>query len=1340
MVKIFPFLVVFLLCCIKSYGQFCPNSDFSYLDFTNWEGFTGTNDGSGIGCCPFPGIVPFRHTIITTPMVDPHTCGGLTVPPPGAAVCARLGNDDIGAEAERLVYTFTVNPANPSFIYRYAVVLEDPNHEVEDQPFFSIKVLNALNVPVDLVCGYYEVYSCAGIPGFETCISGDHQVNWKDWTTVGINLSAYAGQLLHIEFTTLDCALGGHFGYAYILAECGALTIDQSFCAGSDSVFLTAPLGFSYLWSTGETTQSITIVNPPLGSSYYCNLTSVTGCGFPLVATISITVLYPDFTFSSDTCSRTVSFTGTSYVNNCNSFTSLWNFGDSSVSNQPDPVHTFPGQGTYNVTLQITTPGGCDSAITKTITIGDVPVALFAAHDTCQGQEMTFLNSSQTQADIIHWSWSFGDGSPPDTTYWDPVHLYTAAGNYSVTLKVTNVNGCTDSVSHNITIYHPPVPDFIISYPVCTGQPATLSFSGTASQGATFGWAFNGGTVLSGGGAGPFSVSWINPGIFPISMTVSDPVCGIDRDTVKFITVEQTPVPEAGNDTAVCLGFSVTLTGSGGNNYTWWPGESLSSATVSNPLAIPLITTTYHLNITENGCTGTDHVVVTVEQLSPVYVSNDTMICYGDSARLQASGGYHYFWSPATGLSATNVPDPVASPLTTTIYQVVIADSMGCQAIRNVKVLVSHPDGVQASFNIYPDHVCQNDIVIVFYNGTLFPNLTFTWNFNGATVISGSGAGPYLIRWPTTGTYNVSLTVSESNCNSDSISQSVTVNSGPIAVACPDDTICQSDNVMLSATGGVSYSWWPNTGLSNPAVSNPIASPFYTITYTVTVDVSGCTDQDQVTVWVLPSPPVSAGNDTSFCTGDSVTLQATGGISYLWSPSNGLNAANVANPVASPSSTTIYTVSGTDTNGCSATDMIMVTVNDFPTSSFTVDHLLFCLGDNVNVSYSGTGSFLANYTWNFDGATVVSGSGQGPYQINWSLPGFYTLSLVVDENYCQSSLTTLNVTVVEVNAAISSYNNVQCFGDNNGTATVTATGGDPPYAYLWNNLNSSPTIINLPVGSYSVTVTDSNGCSGIASVDITQPAAPLSLVTDPQNISCPYLCDGQISTSGSGGTSPYVYLWNTSPPQTASIISGLCPGFYTVTITDDQGCIVTESLSLQVSTTLDASCMADDTIGYNPMNVNFTYTGYGANSINWDFGDNTSSTLSNPLHIYSNPGIFLVTLIINSLNPDFCSDTTILHIYVLDTSSIEIPNVFTPNSDGYNDCFTIKSHYLDNCSVTIFDRWGITLFESNDINFRWRGTTMEGFEASAGTYYFILNAKGKDGRVFKKKGVVTLIR
>jgi hypothetical protein len=158
----------------------CDNSDFFYQNFTNWSGFTGS-------CCPIsanaPGIAAGRHTIINTPGTDPNSCGGLQILPPGISQVARLGDGNVGAQAERLRYTINpVTAGNALFIYGFAVVLESPGHSCSEQPRFQVRVTNAAGQLVDPNCANYN-YASGGCGTNQGNFSNCGGVEWQDWQT-----------------------------------------------------------------------------------------------------------------------------------------------------------------------------------------------------------------------------------------------------------------------------------------------------------------------------------------------------------------------------------------------------------------------------------------------------------------------------------------------------------------------------------------------------------------------------------------------------------------------------------------------------------------------------------------------------------------------------------------------------------------------------------------------------------------------------------------------------------------------------------------------------------------------------------------------------------------------------------------------------------------------------------------------------------------------------------------------------------------------------------------------------------------------------------------------------
>ena len=241
--------------------------------------------GSFLNPTQYTGLAVGRHTVITQQGGDPNTGYQLPLLPPGENAVVKLGNERVGAEAEAITYKFTVDPDYAILLLKFAVVFEDPGHPSPDQPRFVVRVLNDAGQLVE-ACAEYDVTAAGNISGFNSYVSGRHNVRWRPWTNVGIDLSDYAGQQIRLQFVTYDCNWHGHFGYAYYTATCISNKLSMNACNGSQ-VTLAAPSGFlNYAWDNGSTVMTSTYaVNGTMSAN--CLITSATGCQFTLSGTLS---------------------------------------------------------------------------------------------------------------------------------------------------------------------------------------------------------------------------------------------------------------------------------------------------------------------------------------------------------------------------------------------------------------------------------------------------------------------------------------------------------------------------------------------------------------------------------------------------------------------------------------------------------------------------------------------------------------------------------------------------------------------------------------------------------------------------------------------------------------------------------------------------------------------------------------------------------------------------------------------------------------------------------------------------------------------------------------------
>jgi PKD repeat protein len=487
-------LITIITICIHTNTQAqqtssCTNADFELNNFSNWIGRTGD-------CCPVnttqPGIVTGRHTIMSGPGFDPNSNSLIPLVAPGGQFSARLGNDNVGAEAEQLSYSFLVTSSTALFIYRYAVVLEDPGHSASNQPRFSIRVFDQNNQP--LSCGTYDVVASANIPGFVS--NGSLRI--KPWTTIGVELSSYIGQYVTIEFTTADCGVGGHFGYAYIDCFCSPFTISSDLCPGSNTITLNAPTGFSsYLWSNGDTLPAVVLNNPIIGSTYTCTMTSVSGCQVTLQTVINPTVINANF-YTTMNCTNETRFIDSSAVITGTPIQQWhWDFGDGNVSTEHYPVHQYTTPGNYTIQL-IVFNSNCSDTITKNITVIPSPQSDFTFLPQCPGDPVPFTDQSVfTAGTIISHLWDFGDASPL-VTIINPSHAYNSPGPFQVNLDIEASNGCRDRKTQLLSVVLQP--QAVFNYvPNCDTREVIFTNDAASTCGPViaYQWDFGDGSPIS---------------------------------------------------------------------------------------------------------------------------------------------------------------------------------------------------------------------------------------------------------------------------------------------------------------------------------------------------------------------------------------------------------------------------------------------------------------------------------------------------------------------------------------------------------------------------------------------------------------------------------------------------------------------------------------------------------------------------------------------------------------------------------------------------------------------------------------------------------------------------
>ena len=403
----------------------CPNLDFSMGNFTNWVCKISSSQGAtstAYGDLTWTGSVAVggRHTIMTNIYgYDDNTCNGtineqLALIPDGFNQSARVGNMNVGCEADAIIYQMVVDTNNALMLLHFGVVFNDPSHQPAQQPCFELRIQDANNNLLNVGCNRYFVICDAGIPGFIDCST---QLRWRDWTTVGVSLFDLMGQTIYIVLATADCQYSGHYGYGYVVGECRPMEIQVQYCEGATVARLEAPEGFvSYVWKGPNggvvgNNQKLSIQNPPDGATYTVTMQSAIGCTSNLSCVIEKTMIAPDFTCDSltDICyPTTVHLAQFAYASGSDVAYWDWNIskisenaGTEYVSGDSALIYTFKDTGHYKILLTVYTENGC--ADTSSVIVYSYPapvVEIEAPSLICKYTETEIFASG---ADVYEW-------------------------------------------------------------------------------------------------------------------------------------------------------------------------------------------------------------------------------------------------------------------------------------------------------------------------------------------------------------------------------------------------------------------------------------------------------------------------------------------------------------------------------------------------------------------------------------------------------------------------------------------------------------------------------------------------------------------------------------------------------------------------------------------------------------------------------------------------------------------------------------------------------------------------------------------------------------------------
>jgi gliding motility-associated-like protein len=759
---------------------------------------------------------------------------------------------------------------------------------------------------------------------------------------------------------------------------------------------------------------------------------------------------------------------------------------------------------------------------------------------------------------------------------------------------------------------------------------------------------------------------------------------------------------DAGPDKTICFGAtqSFTATASGTYSSINW---SLGTGAVGTLSPTNSLVTTYTPGPSETGtvklycsvlkacgsqtATARDSVLLTITPAPTVTVNPSAItICSGGSAIVQANSNTPVAYNWNTGANTNTVSLNAAG-----VYTVNVSNICGNSSATVTVSLSSAPTLSIVSSAV---SICASGqtatLSLVGSSGT------YSWS-------TGSNTSTTTISSP--GVYSAS--VSTSSCGNAVANISLGTAPLPVISIQPlsSNSVCAGSTIILTANSNESNYLWPGGVTTNTfsASSSPIV--------VTTTNACGSSQATQ-TLNIVVSPTVSvSANTVSICSGQSATVQANAGPAVTYSWSNGANTS-----ITSLSSAGVHTV--TVFNACgNASETVTVSLGISPAVTATASQTLVC-NSLPATTLTATGS-SGTYLWS-DGATTATTT-----VLN---SGVYTVTLT---NSCGQAFSSVSIIVLAMPEATINPQSSQLCPGYTGTLSATSTAGN----FVWSTGATGTSSISVTTaGIYSLTVSNLCGSKTVTASVVNLTMTPL--VITPSSYS---ICPNETATlTASGGAltglGPVSYAWSNSASNNS--VNTTAGGVVTLSVTNFCG-VYTQTFAVNVNP-LSANITANPIIGYSPLVVSFTNTSTNAGTYLWDFGNgNSAVTLNVSDQVYNVPGVHTVYLTVTN---GICTDIDSVKIDVLlETPTLYVPNVFTPNGDSINDVFWIGATNITDFHIIIFDRWGLKLFESSDLLVSWTGT-VNGKEVADGCYFYVINAKGVDNTEMKKQGTVTLFK
>lgn len=1184
--------------------------------------------------------------------------------------------------------------------------------------------------------------SCATTNSAAAFVTGGVAPFTYTWTGTAQTTSMVTNLATGVYTVTAASACQSRTATVNITASSSIAVTNTALCIGYSTTMTAITPLVSYSWTPianilSSTNSPTVAANPTVTTIYTVSGTNSVNCVSSNTLQLFVVPSQTVPILNATTCvgSTLQLVANTTYTGSSTQWSGPSAF-TSTLQNPTRTPATLAMSGPYSVTV-ISAPG-CTSSAVANVTVFPIPASpsITSNAPVCSGFQLNLNGSGGTSY--------FWQGPNTFTSNLQNVAIANVTNNLHsgvYTLTARFATGCSNTFTRNILVRALPVPTITSNSPVCLGSTLTLFGTGGVS------YAWTGPNTFASGVQNPAlnPVSFASAGVYSVTSTDG---FGCQGSITRSITVLGNPTITAVNGSTVCYGYEglLTITAAGAGSYTWnGPGGTFGTqnptVTAVNNLSSGVYTITVGNAL--SSCTAQSTATLATIAL-PVITATGTSVCYGQSATLLSNGAQSYTWSGPSAFT-TNLQNPTINPVTNlTINTYTVAgtalNSCTASAIATLQALPN------PTVTTTGTSVCFGASAILFAGGGAFYSWTGPGGYTSAT------QNPIFpsVTNITTDTYTV-IVMAINSCTSLGTATLAT-KTNPV-VTTTIIPVCLNSQATLSASASLAnttFSWTGPGGYAasgstaNVASATSAAPQTYTVVGTAP---NSCTHQVTANLNTLPLPTVTA-TGTLICLNQPFTLSASGATSYVWSgPSipGTVSSPTVFIPNVDSSSVGNYVVIGTGLNTC--TNIATANISTLALPSIIATGTTVCYGKPATLK--ATGGIQSGYTWT--GPSNYSYTLANAYvsSADFITQGIYTVVGTAPNSCTNSATDTLRFYTLPI-PSFTAPQRVCVRGSiilyASGATTYTWTG---PYNYL----NAVPNV-TIPVyntlqgGIYTLSVNDHRGCYNDTTVNITIDAAPGGvLLNDNINNQCaPYCANFTLKSNADGSPITNISWLIGNKTFTGTTFNYCIPaaGITTVigTFTNALGC------SNKVNFEVKAHPKPIANFEYLPFNptesvddVRFTNTSQGddINQWEWHFVNNKGyqSKEEHPTYIFEDAGTYPVAMVAS--NKWGCMDTVIKTVVVDADFKLYVPNAFTPDGDGLNDIFQPKGRGIAKYHLTIYDRWGRIVYQSEDFTKGWDGGEKEK-QLTDEIFTWRIYATDVNGKIKELTGYVTLVR